>query len=218
MRDGKIISEEINKDKRPTELVKKIREEKEKEISPELRMLMRAFKNLTPQQAGALLMPFKSKQLLSHILSALTEEQLTLADNFLKEFLFKNINSSGLKEGLDRRFEQGGANWNKKKAESFSERAQEIMEQAEIVRKKADKAAVNLADYLGSFFELNLDEERKKKLVSLLEFRLENKLDHAELERKIDDAKVLGGLGLYKNKAERIAREVEIIMLLAYLG
>jgi len=218
MRDGRIISEEINKDKRPIEMVKKSREEKEKEISPELQMLMRAFRNLTPKQAGALLMPFKSKQLLSHILSTLTEEQLALADNFLREFLFRNIDPAGLKDGLDKQFEQGGANWNKRKAESFSERAQEIMEQAEIVRKKADKVAVNLADYLGSFFELNLDEERKKKLVSFLEFRLENKLDHTELERKIDDAKVLGGLGLYKNIAERVVREVEIIMLMAYLG
>ena len=218
MRDGRIISEEINKDKRPIELVKKIREEKEKEISPELQMLMRAFKNLTPNQAGALLMPFKSKQLLSHILSALTEEQLSLANNFLKEFLFKNIDVSGLKDGLDKNFEQGGANWNKKKAVSFSERAKEIVTQAELVREKADKAAGDLGDYLINIFELNLEEEKRKKLVILLGLRLENKLDHTELERKIDDATMLGGLGLYKNTAERIVREVEIIMLLAYLG
>jgi putative ABC transport system ATP-binding protein len=102
MQDGKIIKEEINKEKRPPEANAGAGSSEESETSPELKMLMRAFSGLTPQQAGALLVPYKSRQLLSHILSELTEEQLNLADNFLKELIYENIDIVGLELNLDK--------------------------------------------------------------------------------------------------------------------
>ncbi|KKQ14717.1 MAG: ABC transporter, ATP-binding protein, partial [Candidatus Moranbacteria bacterium GW2011_GWE1_36_7] len=93
MKDGKKVSEEVNHDKRPAEALRKDVAETPEEISSELKLLMRTFKNLSLQQVGVLLVPFKAKQMLSHIISELNEEQIGAAENLLKEFLFKNIDS-----------------------------------------------------------------------------------------------------------------------------
>ena len=48
--------------------------------------------------------------------------------------------------------------------------------------------------------------------------RLENKIDYLVLRENMDKPRILGGMGLYKNTVEKIAREIEIIMLLAYFA
>ena len=94
MKDGRIIKEEIHKEKRAIVHHKQENEEEGEvdQTNPELKMLMASFKSLLPQQVDVLLVPFKAKQLLSHLLSELNEEQVAMAEAFLKELLFKNIN------------------------------------------------------------------------------------------------------------------------------
>ena len=92
MKDGKVVREEINKDKRSLEVMKEYTLNKQGEISNELGILMRTFKGLSPGQIGALLVPFKAKQLMFHAVSEFSEEQFSTGEGFLKELLFKNIN------------------------------------------------------------------------------------------------------------------------------
>jgi putative ABC transport system ATP-binding protein len=215
MRDGKIISEEVNREKRPPEAIKKD-EVKEEDLPPELRILMRAFKNLTPEQIGALLVPYKSKQLLYHILFGYTEEQINAADGFLKELLFNNITIDGMQTDLDRGINQGGAGWDKRKSESFSQRVREILWQASFVRKEPKRAPDILADYIANLFDLELDAILKRRLASFLDMRTKNLIDCIDLKQKFDKPRISGGLGLYSGTAEKIVREVELIMLLGY--
>jgi len=221
MRDGRIIREEVNKEKRPKEAVKIAQEIIEKggswvNVTDDLRMLMKMFKGLNPQQVGVLLIPFKAKQLLSHILSELSEEQVTSAENFLKELLFRNIDLTVFEKNLDLPFEEGGASWNKRRSESLTLRVKAIIEQAQLIGKNLEESSVSLADYLIKFFDLNLSEKDRLIFISLLKMRLENKIDYNGLRKLLDASLKTGGMGLYKNTAERIVREIEIIMLLKY--
>ncbi len=216
MKDGVIISEEVNYDKRPKDVIKEELTAEPVKVSPELRVLMRAFENLTPRQMGVLLAPFKAKQLLSHILSELTEEQVSAAENFLKELLFQNINIKALQEKLDLDYNKGGAGWNKKRTESFSDRVQKIIDQVEIFKKEPEKATIALADYLADLFDMHLAPELTQRFRSFIKLRVENKLDRYGLEQRLDAPKSLGGIGLYKPTSERMVRELEIIMLLKY--
>lgn len=216
MKDGKIISEEINKDKRPK---KALAEEIAKEpdiISNELKLLMRTFKNFSPQQVGSLLVPYKAKQLINHVLSELTDEQVSTAENFLKELLFKNIDLVALEKNIDLSLEEGGAGWNKLRAKSFSARIGEISGQAEKLSQGYQEALPLLAEYLIQTFGLKLEPEIKSRLINFLKLRMENRIDCFGLQERLDAAKSSGGVGLYKNTAERIIKEVEIIMLLKY--
>jgi putative ABC transport system ATP-binding protein len=218
MKDGKKIREEINLDKRPKEAIKKEIEKIPEEISGELKLLMRTFKNLSLQQIGVLLIPFKAKQIVSHILSQLKEEQIESAENFLKELLFNNINRDIFQEKLDLDFERGGAGWNKLRAISFTQRVEDILAQSEAL--KADQVAglITFSDYLIKLYGLKLDEDIVLRFRAFLKLRVENKIDRFGLQQRLDTSKALGGCGLYKNSAEKVVEEAELIMLLKYSG
>lgn len=221
MRDGVIVNEEVNREKRSQEAVQSAQKAIEEsggwaDVSEDFKMLMRMFKGLNPQQVGALLIPFKAKQLLSHITSELSEEQVNSAENFLKELLFNNIDLAIFEKNLDLPFEKGGANWNKRRSKSLTLRVKALMEQSQRIGENPDAAAASLADYLTNLFGLNLSEKGKLIFISLLKLRLENKTDYDGLRKILDASPETGGLGLYKNTAERIVREIEVIMLLKY--
>jgi putative ABC transport system ATP-binding protein len=216
MKDGKKVSEEINTDKRPKEAIKAEILATPDNISNELKILMRTFKNLSLQQVGVLLIPFKAKQLLSHIISELTEEQMGAAESLLKEYLFKNIDGNSLEEKLDLGSEKGGAGWNKLRAHSFTQRTKQILEQAQLLESDQETGLMIFADYLAKLYDIKLDQETILRFRSFLKLRIENKIDRFGLQQRLDAPRALGGVGMYKGSAERVVREVELVMLLKY--
>lgn len=246
MKDGKIVGEEVNKEKRPLDFFEKARKEAIEEksvfsdkgeverpvlegdtqekidVPNELKLLMRTFRSLDSTQLGALLVPFKAKQLLSHALADLNDEQLNSAENFLKELLFKNIGIADLPKKLDMSFQEGGSNWNKTRAKSFSGRVNGILEQVEfqtkIGQEKKDEAVLRMCAYLQATFHLHLDEVALSRFHSFVKLRFDNKMDGIELRKQLDLVKLLGGAGLNRVTAEKLVREMEIIMLLKYTG
>ncbi|EKE15558.1 MAG: hypothetical protein ACD_11C00139G0002 [uncultured bacterium] len=216
MKDGKKESEEINNDKRPKEAIQEEMGVKPEEMSSELKLLMRTFKHLSLQQVGVLLIPFKAKQLLNHVLSELTEEQVSSAENILKEFLFKNIDEKSLEEKLDLDIEEGGAGWNKKRVRHFSDRVKDILTQVESIVNDPEASAMAISDYVSKTFSIHLDPEGLIRLRSFIKLRIENKIDRFGLFQRLDTPKSLGGVGLYKGTVDRVVREIELIMLLKY--
>lgn len=216
MKDGRIVSEEINHDKRSPEIIREEVSKEPMEITPELKLLMRTFQNFSPRQIGALLNPYKAKQLTSHLLAQLIEEQVTAAENYLKDLLFKNIDIATFEKNLDLDLQEGGAGWNKLRARSFSKRVGEIIAHAEALAKDSNQAMVPFTEYLIELFNLKLEPEIKERFISFIKLRLENRIDVFGLQERIDTPKYLGGVGLYKGTAERLVREVEMIMLLKY--
>jgi putative ABC transport system ATP-binding protein len=216
MKDGRIVSEEVNKEKRSPEAIKEELSRVKKEISPELMLLMRTFQNFSPRQIGALLNPFKAKQLITHILAQFTEEQITAAENHLKDLLFKNINIETFQKNLDMDLRDGGAGWNKLRSRSFAKRVSETISIAEMLAEDYNKALEPFADYLIGLFKLKMNPQTRLKLISFLKLRLENRIDIYGLQERLDAPIYLGGAGLYKGTAEKMVKEVEMMMLLKY--
>ncbi len=217
MKDGVIIKEEVHKEKRPIKKIEStIEEEKPPEESLELKMLMASFKNLLPQQIDILLVPFKAKQLLAHLLSQLNDEQVTMAEAFLKELLFKNIDIQTFTQKLDVPLDNGGAGWNKMRAKSFAEQAQKIIEQAQNIKQNSPEYLSSFADYLVDRFHLRLAPDQRMQLEDILRYRIESKIGQIGLLKNLDSNINDHGLGLNKITAEKVTREIEIIMLLKY--
>lgn len=217
MKDGHIIKEEVHKEKRPikTEL-KEVGEEKPPQENLELKMLMTSFKNLLPQQIDILLVPFKAKQLLSHLLSQLNDEQVTMAEAFLKELLFNNIDLSTFSEQLDLPLDDGGAGWNKIRAKTFTDRTAKILEQVTKIKTTPEEGILSFAEYLIDRFGLHLSPEQKLRLQVLLKLRTESTIGQLDIQKRLDAKISAGGIGLNKITAEKVVREIEIIMLLKY--
>ncbi|MDO8240458.1 MAG: ABC transporter ATP-binding protein [Candidatus Moranbacteria bacterium] len=217
MKDGRIVEEEINKDKRPKEATQADMAANPETISDEIKLLMRTFKNFSPQQVGAMLVPFKAKQLIAHVLSDLTEEQITSAENFLKNLLFKNDTIDAFSKNLDLDFDEGGAGWNKMRAESFSQRIGKTLAQVEVLSAgDMNMAAKSVSEYMLSLFKIELPDEIKARMYAFIKLRLENKIDSAGLKQRLDAPVKLGGVGLYKPTVDKFAKEMEILMLLKY--
>lgn len=215
MKDGRVIKEEVFKEKRP-EAAKKKPELVESQESSELKMLMASFKSLLPQQVDVLLVPFKAKQLLSHLLSELSEEQVSMAEAFMKELLFKNINTEVFKSRLDLDLDEGGAGWNRLRADSFAERTRIILEQAQTIKTAPESGPATLSRYLAEHFHLTLSDEQLLRLQATLKLRMESKIGQLEMQKRLDQRVIQGGVGLHKNTAEKMVREIEIIMLLKF--
>ncbi len=216
MKDGRIIKEEVHKEKRPIVHHKRDDDEEEPEENKELKMLMASFKSLLPQQVDVLLVPFKAKQLLAHLLSELNEEQVSMAEAFLKELLFKNIDTPTFTDRLDLDLEKGGAGWNRLRAESFTSRVQDILSIAQKLKDDTTKSATLLAEYLITYFHLRLDQKKLLRFQAVLKMRLESAIGQVELHKRLDAPVTEGGVGLHRNTVEKIAREVEVIMLLKF--
>jgi putative ABC transport system ATP-binding protein len=215
MKDGRVVKEEVFKEKRPIEAKKKVVEEESPESS-ELKMLMASFKSLLPQQVDVLLVPFKAKQLLSHLLSELSEEQVSMAEAFLKELLFKNIDTTVFKERLDLDLDEGGAGWNRLRADSFAARTQAILDQSQKLKMDPINGITSMSAYLADLFHIKLSPEQKLRLEATLKLRLESKIGQLEMQKRFDTRVSQGGVGLHKSTAEKMVREIEIIMLLKY--
>lgn len=216
MKDGKVIKEEINKDKRPPE-AEKMPDVKYEELTNELKLLMRTFKNLSLEQVGSLMVPFKANQLMTHILSELSQEQIQTAEGYLKEFLFKNIDLETLFKDLDMKYEQGGADWNRRRVMSFVKRVKEVTDLSSAVTNKNEtEASAEAIKYLKHVFKMKMGKEEEDRIAAFLRLRFRNKIDREELEKKLDAPWKEGGAGLHSLTAEKISREIEIIMLMKY--
>ncbi len=219
MKDGEIVDFEINDNK-------KHNFDMQKEVismgnlSNELRLLVRSFRDLSYQQAGMLIVPFKAKQLVSHIISDFTHEQIELATGFVKEFLFNNIDENDMMKKLDEDIKKGGAGWNKQRARSFSLRVKGIYEQANKLKNSqdVDLAVENISNYLLNLFKINLSDRKIDRFKRFLKLRITDKTDLFGLTKRLDAPYFLGGMGFYKNTARKISREVEMIMLVKYSG
>jgi len=221
MKDGKILREEVLTDKQRPEYVYVDKSEvgiNPDKLSPDLKLLARTFKNLSPQQIGSLLVPFKANQLLSYITSDMMEEQLTVAGAYLKEFLFGNIELDDFAKKLDLDYKKGGAGWNRTRAEKFSKRVSDLAECVKVLgenRPNGEKIDF-LANYLIEQFKLNLKEDSLFFFKSFLGKRIGNEIDRLELEKNFDLPMSRGGVGMYSRTAEKVSREVEMVMLLRY--
>ena len=217
MRDGKIVKEEIVKNKQsigdamPEEITTS------EKIAPDLKMLMRAFQDLSLSQIGVLLAPFKAQHLFSHILLSKTYEQIDRTTKGLEDLLLSKATYDEFVEKLDISLDEGGAGFDKRNAEKFAKHAMALITtKRKIDPKKSEISAKILLDYLVDYFELKLTEEQTKRTKILLSLRVKNKISVAEIQKGFDMPVREGGSGLDKRTAEKMAREIEIIMLLTY--
>jgi putative ABC transport system ATP-binding protein len=217
MKDGRIVKEEVRKEKRPEDARKeKIISVEMPQETAELKMLMDSFKSLLPQQVDVLLVPFKAKQLLNHVLSELSEEQVSMAETLVRELLFRNVDTKEMESRLDMPYDEGGGGWNKVRAQNITNRVASIIFQVNNIKNSPEASPAALAGYLAELFHLKLDHYQTLRLQTALSLRMESKIGQRELLKRLDDPASKGGIALHRHTAEKVSREVEIIMLLKY--
>jgi putative ABC transport system ATP-binding protein len=200
------------------EVVRKSDLEKKESISPEILMLAKSFKNFSPAQVGMLVIPFKAEQIFSHVFFHMPTDQIEKAKKFFQDALSGRIGFEDFAKKLDAPAAKGGAGFHKKSAEKLAEEVKKIMEQAaKIDFTNTYQSATDLAEYMKSVFKLDL-AETKYRLIEIIKDRLDNKISIEEFRDAADRPIRKKGLGLPKGTAEKLARELEILLLARYAG
>ncbi|MBT4277588.1 ABC transporter ATP-binding protein [Candidatus Falkowbacteria bacterium] len=228
MKDGAIIKETVNEDVRP-EKARVLQEMPN--ISQELELLMRTYSELSSSQLGSMLIPFKAKQLVQDVLIEMSNEQIKTIQKIVEEYLM-NVHIEDyeiIEKTLDRPLEEGGAGLDKRTAERLSEKIQKVLTEVKYLKEQEKQAQSeykvsaspqkiqHLRKFILEKYDIHITQEIIiKRLDKALEMRLKNEIDSAKLRQILDYPLNKGGTGLDKRNAKKIAREMELIMLLKF--
>jgi energy-coupling factor transporter ATP-binding protein EcfA2 len=218
LKDGKLIKEQIQKDKKVVTNKPSGEEEEQKELPRDLELLLRSFKGMPKEYASSLLVPYKAKEILRHFFMEISEEQFTSAEGYVKEFLFGTIKEKEFFTVLDKDFSEGGANWDKRRADAFSQRLSVMQRIAKNICEEKEVALSTIVTYLENRFGFTLSQEKRNRLIALVNKRITAEIGYERVKlvlttssKDSDEA-----LGFHKATAGHIARELEILMLLSY--
>jgi len=215
MSDGKIVkTEEVIERKKAVLEGEEETTIKKEMLSPEIQMLMRSFQNFSPSQLGMLLFPFKAQEFLSHILFSVPEEQIDVARNKLQEVLSGRVTVDQFEKLLDQEEKKGGLNWDRRIVNKIIKRLKDILEiSKKMDNTKPEDTALIIAKYIINILKLQFTEDQIVHLSQLARLRIENKLSIIDLKKNLDRPLSERGMGLDKRTANKIAREIEILML-----
>ena len=217
MKDGLLVKEEVREGNKFTPVIKKESEGAEESIPRELELLVRSFQGMPREYISSLLVPFKAQKVLSHLLMDIPEEQVALAQGFIKEHLFDKNDKNGLFSALDRDIEKGGAGLDKRRAQNLSSRLYEMMHLARDIEVKSPEEGASLMRiYIEKTFSFQLEVDEKTVMETFFQKRIANEISYEEALSFLDRPIASGGVGLHKIFARKIAREIEMIMLLRY--
>lgn len=226
MKDGRIVKEEINKVKpevakqleRTTEVVKR---------STAFDKLIESYPELSENQLNVLLLPFKSKMITDYLTRTLEEETTKRLEKFIENRLYERIQAKTFQEFLDTSFGQGGVGLNKQIAERFTIFIEDVIEKAKFLKREVfgsrdsvsivDFKVTELARYFADFYQINIEGgARLKNFKNAIRERLFNKIGKKKLKEYLDIPLEQGGVGLDTRTAQRIARHLELILLVRY--
>ncbi len=239
MKDGKITREVVNNDSRPPEakvMVEK-KESIEDKLKKEFELLARSFPGLSPVQLSMLLIPFKAKMLVNYMLSSYEIDEIKRIEQTVSDRLSQQINKDELRLRLDKDYEKGGAGLDSRVAEKLTNIVEEVINKTRFIKSanesliKNEKApeeesSANLNSVWRQIAELRnsiispehtaLNEQQIKRMEGAIYSRLIGDLDKDSFCEIIDRPFNKGGVGLNKLTAEKISRDLEMVMLLSY--
>ena len=161
-----------------------------------------------------LLFPFKAQEFLSHILFSVPEEQIDVARNKLQEVLSGRVTVDQFEKLLDQEEKKGGLNWDRRIVNKIIKRLKDILEiSKKMDNTKPEDTALIIAKYIINILKLQFTEDQIVHLSQLARLRIENKLSIIDLKKNLDRPLSERGMGLDKRTANKIAREIEILML-----
>jgi ABC-type proline/glycine betaine transport system ATPase subunit len=224
IKDGKIFKVEVirKKHSKPSEENqegKKMVKSKEINVPMDLKLLMNSFKDLSNKDVNNLLIPFKVKQVFSHLMLPITNYQVEITQKLMRNFFLGKIKKTDFLKKLDKPIEEGGAGWDKRNAENFVDEVAKFYQQAEkIDYSEPFKSAIRLSNFFSDKYPLKKSEFALNIFKESIERRLKNEISREDLKEILDKNSDEMGVGLNKKTAQNIARELELIILIRYLG
>lgn len=225
MKDGIIIDTKANQ---PINREFNKNKEEQVTLSKELELLARTYSNISSNQLGNLLIPFKAKQIVSEALIDMTAEEIGQIEKKTEELLIRGISDSGLiAKFFDADINKGGLGMNKNTAIKLADKIKGIIKEIKLLEAEEEKIrlkqitendeASQLRRYLLDTFNISLaDQNSLNAMNSAIRNRIENKIDREIFQKTLDMPIAKGGVGLDKRSARKLAKRLELLILGKY--
>lgn len=222
LKDGKIVDEVQNKERR----LLKPKTEEEKKLVAEGAIEPASTDSVFPWKRflrDAYVPPsVKSEKLAEFVLGVPPEEKIARMEGLIEKRLQGIMNSEDFVAALDRSYFRGGAGLDKRRARRFGEYTEHVLKVAGVIRKigtfpeeEQQKIIAVLSENLLETLRLPLNEDQQKLLQNLLKDRFANRIGPNEIKKVLDAPEKKGGLGLRRQRAERVMEYIELTILIA---
>jgi len=224
VKDGKILRVEVirrkqDPSKKLTKDGKRMVKTTEVRIPMDLKLLMNSFKDLSSSKMSQLLEPFKVKQTFAYLMLPITNHQVELTQQYMQKFFLGNLTKKQLQEQLNESVEKGGAGWDKRNAKKFTSEVVDFYEQSKnIDYSEPFLSTIKLSKFFIKRYPLKKTEYQLNILKSSIENRLRNELSREDFQEILNKPVSEEGLGLNRRTAQKIARELELLILIRYSG
>lgn len=227
IKDGRITETRVNRDVHGVKIP--VAEEK-KSVSKDLELLIKTFSSLSPSQVGNLLIPFKAKQIVAESLIGMTTEEIDKLDRKVENLLMTGVfEGDSMMDFLDAPLDKGGMALDKRTAAKTAEKIKDIIREIKyleteenkqktgLVSPEAGAEVMDIRHYLMEEFDLEL-----KSFLALEAFnqaikdRLNNAIDRDVLRQRLDASVKLGGVGMDRRTAKKVAKRLELLILGKY--
>jgi putative ABC transport system ATP-binding protein len=210
--DGRITQEIVNTDK-----IQIIQKERTPRVASPLEQMARIY----PYLPKTLL---QAKALANYFIYALSFDEQARLEEILEKYIKNEISQSQLENLLDLPYAQGGVGLYHQTARAFTQKVQEILGQARILKqemerfpREPEKTQIKqrvedlriflLDDYSG---QLNLNQIQH--LEKAIEGQLLGSIDRKLFQDYLDRPEKKGGVGLNKATAKKFAKKLEVVL------
>jgi len=218
IKDGELVK--IRENRKLESKGKKLSSGPDLPASKELALLEESYSDMASDAAGALLEPFKARELVLEVLSGLSSAELKQLEEYAARRLAGDKEAAKeLLRYLDDNPEDGGLGLDSRRAKEIAEQLEAAISQAESLSLAGPTRLERIGNYLITELGLKIKgPAAETRFLELIAKRLSQKFSQNDLRQALDKPLKDGGLGLDSRLARKAARRLELIILSQYKG
>jgi len=195
------------------------------QVSRSLELLARTYSNFSQDQLGGLLIPFKAKQIVSEVLTDMSNREIETLENEVENILKNILSKEGFVKFLDQGLDHSGLGLDKRTAKKMADKIYEIIleirkleEQEKKIHqgliKNDDSEVGDIRRHLFEAFDVKIHNNLQlERINSLIKQRISNKIDGKQFAVGLDQPLAKGGANLNNHLVRKLARRLELLIL-----
>ena len=216
MKDGRIIKEDI---KNALGETMKIRKDEEDEFT-KLEAMLRNFEGLSREQIKVLVTPMKSEILTRAVIIDMDEKQIEGLEETIRRRILNTITPGEFFEKLDKTDVDGGIDMDIRTAHRIAKKVEDVIALAHIVNDKYleddDYKSRAVLKYLLTQDNIKVAPNQVEKLKELIINRITMRIDRSVFRDLLDKPIIDNGAGFNRKTAKKIAKTLDMILMIGY--
>ncbi|MDY0302841.1 MAG: ABC transporter ATP-binding protein [Candidatus Moranbacteria bacterium] len=216
MKDGRIIKEDI---KNALGETMKIRKDEEDEFT-KLEAMLRNFEGLSREQIKVLVTPMKSEILTRAVIIDMDEKQIEGLEETIRRRILNTITPGEFFEKLDKTDADGGIDMDIRTAHRIAKKVEDVIALAHIVNDKYleddDYKSRAVLKYLLTQDNIKVAPNQVEKLKELIINRITMRIDRSVFRDLLDKPIIDNGAGFNRKTAKKIAKTLDMILMIGY--